>query len=305
MPGPRCSRWCFTLNNYTADEYTHCVSVCETECRYAVVGKEVAESGTPHLQGFVILQASQRLSWLRNKFGPRYHFEATRGSNVQARDYCKKEGDFVEFGTFIERGGQRTDLDQLLQWMREFETTHGRPPLSPDFARDHPQAYLRYPRLVRLAEHRSDPVRLEFGEPRPWQRNLDAELAAEPDDRHICFYVDSDGGTGKTWFQRWYITQHPGTAQVLSVGRRDDLAHAVDVTNRVFFFNIPRGGMEFLQYVILENLKDRMVFSPKYNSVLKILRHRVHVVVFCNEDPDLTKMSADRYDVRYNYNEDD
>lgn len=298
----RTARWCFTLNNYTNDEYDHCIQVIQRDCKYGVVGREVAESGTPHLQGFILLRSNQRLSWLRNHFGNRYHFEPTRGTNEQARDYCKKEGDFVEHGEFGGNAGRRTDLDDLLQWMREFEEQNGRPPASPDFARDHPEAYLRYPRLVRLSEHRANPVQLEFGEPREWQRDLETELLQEPDDRSVLFYVDNDGGTGKSWFQRWYVTQHPGTAQVLSIGKRDDIAHAIDATNRVFFFNIPRGGMEFLQYVILENLKDRMVFSPKYNSRLKCFRHRVHVVVFCNEQPDMEKMSLDRYDVRENYN---
>lgn len=304
MPGRRSGRWVFTLNNYSNEEYEHCVETIQRDCKYGVVGRETGEAGTPHLQGFVLLNQSQRLSWLRNKFGNRYHWETARGTNEQARDYCKKEGDFAEFGEFTSQG-KRTDLDELLSWMREFEEEHRRPPLSPDFAQSHPEAYLRYPRLVRLAEHRAHPVQLEFGEPRAWQRNLEEELLQEPDDRTVIFYVDPTGGSGKSWFQRWYVTEHPGTAQVLSIGKRDDLAHAIEVTNRVFFFNIPRGGMEFFQYVICENLKDRMVFSPKYNSRLKCFRQRVHVVVFCNEAPDETKMSADRYDIRNNYTNDD
>jgi len=53
--------------------------------------------------------------------------------------------------------------------------------------------------------------------------------------------------------------------------------------------------MQFLIIGLLENLKDRMVLSPKYDSKMKILRKTPHVIVFCNEDPDMDKMSADRY----------
>ena len=53
----RASRWCFTLNNYTADE----VEAIERKssdrelCTYIVYGKEVGESNTPHLQGYLEL----------------------------------------------------------------------------------------------------------------------------------------------------------------------------------------------------------------------------------------------------------
>lgn len=93
------------------------------------------------------------------------------------------------------------------------------------------------------------------------------------------------------------MTKHSDKTQVLSIGKRDDIAHVIDVSKSVFFFNVPRGGMEFFQYTILEQLKDRMVFSPKYNSKMKFLHKTPHVLVFCNEEPDLTKMSEDRYHI--------
>jgi len=42
-------------------------------------------------------------------------------------------------------------------------------------------------------------------------------------------------------------------------------------------------------------LKDRFVFSPKYDSKTKWLSNQPHVVVFMNEHPDMTKLSHDRY----------
>ena len=87
--------------------------------------------------------------------------------------------------------------------------------------------------------------------------------------------------------------------QLLGPGKRDDLAHAVDERSRIFLFNVPRGQMEYLNYGLLEMLKDRMVLSPKYDSQMKILRHTPHVVVFSNEDPDDSKMTEDRYDITH------
>jgi hypothetical protein len=71
----------------------------------------------------------------------------------------------------------------------------------------------------------------------------------------------------------------------------------VDVGKKVYLFNVPRGSMEFLNYGFLEMLKDRMILSPKYESCMKLLEYTPHVVVFANEHPDMSKMSADRYNI--------
>lgn len=88
-------RWVFTLNNWKADELAKILAVA---CVYLVVGREVGESGTPHLQGFIIFSTMNRLSALK-KISDRAHWEPARGSTDQASDYCKKDGDYEERGT--------------------------------------------------------------------------------------------------------------------------------------------------------------------------------------------------------------
>ena len=85
--------------------------------------------------------------------------------------------------------------------------------------------------------------------------------------------------------------------QRLSIGKRDDIAHALDTSKKIFLFDIPREQLQFLQYPVLESIKDQMVFSPKYESICKTLPTPVHVVVFTNEEPDFSKMTDDRYNV--------
>lgn len=290
-------RWVFTLNNYTDDERNHIDSMGTNEMvTYLIYGREVGEGGTPHLQGFVILRRAQRLSWLRRRLCARAHFEVARGTSQQASDYCKKDGDFVEFGTPPTQGG-RTDLEDFIAWGDAFIAENGRGPTSPEIARGRPAEYVRYPRAVSLFAARAPPPQIRDGQLNEWQQQLDADLGEEPDDRTVRFFVDVDGGKGKTWFQQWYLTQHPDTCQILSIGKRDDLAFIIDVSKRVFLFNVPRDGMQFLQYTILEQLKDRIVHSFKYRSCVKVFSANVHVVVFCNEAPDMTKMSGDRFNI--------
>lgn len=297
MVDTRSRRWVFTLNNPTDDEKAHIADhLSGVRTKYAVVGREVGASGTPHLQGFVIYHGPTRFNAVRGFLGGRCHLERARGTSAQARAYCQKDGDFDEYGQFPEAQGHRSDLDQLIEWADNFFEEEGRPATSPDIAKHKPQAYIKYPRFTRLCERRATKRALQFGEPQPWQSQLSNELLMDADDRTIKFYVDSDGGKGKTWFCRWFMTEYPDKVQVLSVGKRDDIAHAIDETKTIFLFNIPRNGLEFLNFSILESLKDRMVFSPKYNSGMKLFNKAVHVVVFTNEEPERT-LTDDRYEI--------
>lgn len=304
MPRPQGTRWVFTLNNPTEQDRDNVAQLGNNRelVKYLVVGRERGASGTPHLQGFVIFKRTARFGRV-GRLLPRSHIEPARGTSDQAAEYCKKDGDFDEYGEFPRAAGATGVLESLYAWGDEYIAEHGRAPTSPEVAREHPTAYLRYPRCVRLFQLRAPPPDLREGEPREWQSQLEQELEDEADDRSVIFYVDEEGGKGKSWFQQWYLTKYPMKAQLLSVGKRDDMALAVDETKSVFFLNVARGQMEYLQYSVLEMLKDRTVFSPKYNSRMKILRSKAHVIVFCNEYPDMNKMSIDRYVVRNQYDE--
>lgn len=299
MPSFQSTRWVFTINNPSQDDKDNVAGLGSNSqlVKYLVVGRETGESGTPHLQGFVIVHngatRTRVSSWL-----PRSHLEPARGTSEQAAVYCKKDGDFDEYGTCPVQSGAGNVLNSLYEWGDAYIEETGHAPSSPEIAREHPTAYLRYPRAVRLFQARAPPPVIREGTTRDWQNELEQELEDEADDRSVIFYIDPEGGKGKSWFQQYFLTKYPEKAQVLSMGKRDDLAHFIDERKTHFFFNIPRGGMEFLQYTILEQLKDRMIFSPKYNSTMKILRSNVHVVVFCNEEPDMEKMSEDRYVLR-------
>lgn len=89
----RSRNYCFTINNYTEGDLLQCKTL---ECRYLVVGEEVGESGTPHLQGTVCFVNTRTFSAVKKDL-PKAHIEVCR--NVQSSiTYCKKDGKFFEKG---------------------------------------------------------------------------------------------------------------------------------------------------------------------------------------------------------------
>lgn len=73
----------------------------------------MGQSGTPHLQGYLELPKKQRLVALKQFDGlDGAHFERRRGTGQEAIDYCKKDGNFFEFGQ-PQRPGRRRDLERV------------------------------------------------------------------------------------------------------------------------------------------------------------------------------------------------
>ena len=289
----------FTHNNYDAEVLQRYRDLLadDDKFHYAVFGQEIAPTtGTRHLQGYVCFRTRTRIATVRRLFRGA-HVEIARGTPIQCRDYCKKDGDFTEFGRFddIPFQGKRTEFDKFKEWLLE-------QPSWPDdshIAHNWTSLYIRYgKKLCELRDLICPRPTLETGSYNEgWQDELQQYLDESPeDDRKIRFYVDEEGNKGKTWFIRKWISDN-NDAQCFGPGKRDDIAYAVNCTKRIFFFNIPRDNMQYLQYGILESIKDRLVFSTKYMPTTKILVHNPHVIVFCNEYPDMTKLSEDRYDI--------
>lgn len=137
---------------------------------------------------------------------------------------------------------------------------------------------------------------------RRWQENLKEILLPDcDDDRKVRFYVDEVGNVGKTWFMRYMQALVPHRVSILTVESYRDMAYLLDHNKDIVFFNVGRKQMEKFNevMVIVEHLKDRMVMSTKYYSVLKVWRKNVHVVVMGNEEPDRTLLSRDRYHITH------
>jgi len=296
------SRYAFTLNNYTNADLMRLRELAR-EVKYLIFALEEAPTtGTPHLQGYVVFPRTIRLQPAKAKIGQNAHLEACRGSSIQNRRYVLKlDTDtpnevYEEFGDLPPEAGQTNRFENFKAWVLD----QPRKPTAAMVASEFPSLFLQYGRVMEWIDLIYPKRHREYGDYRPHQRDLANHLEQEANDREILFIVDPTGGTGKSWFIKKWISEKEDLTQVLSIGKRDDIAYAIDESKRYFLFDLPRSQCEYLQYSILEQLKDRMVMSNKYGSRMKHLEHTPHVVVFTNEEPDMTKLSEDRY-VIYNW----
>lgn len=134
--------WVFTLNNYTEEDERRLRNYGTGDgAQYIVWGREVGESGTKHLQGYVIFSQRKRLSQAKSIIGDRAHLEKKRGTPDEAANYCKKDGDYEELGSRATNQGRRSDLDELYHAVKNGET---RDQIADTFT----GTYIRYKRSI-------------------------------------------------------------------------------------------------------------------------------------------------------------
>lgn len=120
--------WCFTINNPTNGDVPNL-----DEITYMIIGRETSKDGTPHLQGYVVFTTRLRFSQAK-KIMPRAHLEMKMGTSKQAADYCKKDGDFAEYGK-MPSTGLITKTVNLKKWSIAIEQakTGNLDDISPDY----------------------------------------------------------------------------------------------------------------------------------------------------------------------------
>ncbi len=160
---PRSRNWCWTINNPTCDDTQTVVDygyLIAQQRGYLLFGRENSKTGTPHLQGFVHFEHAVTRGGVARKLGGRAHLEFMRGTLVQAMTYCKKENDWLDWGTPPAQG-RRSDLAavrQLIEDQPEFNELAVAQSNFPQWVL-HRRAFREYAQLLgrRTAAARPDP----------------------------------------------------------------------------------------------------------------------------------------------------
>jgi len=277
--------WCFTHNNfpYTASE----LPVFKHE-RYVVWQHEKVD--TDHIQGYIELSCPQRVSALI-KWLPGAHFEVRKGTPDQARDYCMEEDTRVdgpwERGVYGGSQGKRSDIDDARDAILSGLSRR-------DVYNVHSDVAAKYPRYVEtmLRFAKEDAVeKVLILEPRDgFQRQLLEIIEGEVDPRAIHWVYDRVGNNGKTYFSKFLVDSKG--AFYTNGGKSVDLAYAYQGEG-IVIFDYVRDSEEYVGYGVIEQLKNGIAMSTKYESITK--RFNIpHVIVMANFRPAMGKFSDDR-----------
>lgn len=135
----------------------------------------------------------------------------------------------------------------------------------------------------------------------PWQEHLKEILDGPINDRDIIAVVDPVGNSGKSSYARKYLYEHPGECVIVQNGKTQDLARILSKEDplrlRVVFMDFSRTNQDYINFEIIEKIKNGHMSSTKYDSTTINLANHPHIVLLTNQHLDYTKMSDDRWKV--------
>lgn len=307
---PRSSGWksnriVFTLNNYSEEETTSCLAslnaLTPEEIAFAIVGKEVGASGTPHLQGFIHLKPKKLpahqggvTTWKRLfPFLQRAHLEKAYGDDHQSWKYCSKDGNLlVEVGSPALNSNQ--DIFSLLLKTTSFSEASE---IAPDLCVKHYSAINAI--VTKNARNSTSPVLPPLLS--SWQRDV-ARSVLTQSRRKISFVVDTTGNSGKSILAQSIRAHFGSSVFYCRGGKSSDIVHAFS-KNRdysIAIFDYARNKLpDYFAWDLFEELKDGGITSLKYDGDCYWLAQPVRVLVLTNHDlsDHRHRLTEDRWDV--------
>lgn len=117
---------------------------------------------------------------------------------------------------------------------------------------------------------------------------------ARNDDRSIIWIVDKEGNKGKS-FLSFYLKHQYNAFRITGKVKSTDFAYAYN-EEPIVIFDLARDSENYVNYDLMEEIKNGSLWSPKYESAVKTFHHiSVIVLVFSNYEPNYSKVSYDRW----------
>ncbi len=111
--------WLFT--DYKSKRFGEIYEEYSDIISYICVGQEVCPTtNRPHQQGWVQFKRKRRFNGVLRVLG-QMNIESCRGTPDQNSKYCKKEGNWEEFGAYSKQGA-RTDLEHIKKMLDDGDT---------------------------------------------------------------------------------------------------------------------------------------------------------------------------------------
>lgn len=150
---------------------------------------------------------------------------------------------------------------------------------------------------IKVPEVAEDPLCREGVELKKWQEEA-IEAIADRNDREIHWWVDRRGGQGKTSMCKHLVLKHDAC---YVAGKGADVKYLISnwiekrgTHPKLIVINITRTQENFVNYGVIEEIKDGLFVSSKYRTTAVVM-NSPQVFIFANFSPDLRKMTQDRW----------
>lgn len=267
-------------------------AVDDGRVKYYVVGLETCPTTQKkHLQAYIYYTNARTFSAVKKDY-PDAHIEARKAPDaIQAADYCKKEGDYEEYGTLPnDKRGKVNEWKDIVTAIQDGMTLQ-------DLTLTYPEAAIRYCSGIKNMYELHRPkhkfsILEKYGTYNKIQTKIIQYVEAPTHDREIYWIYDPKGGCGKTDLANHLISNNGFL--VFGNAKTADVALAWNGENVIFDYS--RSQQDCINYGVIEDIKNGRIFSGKYQSCTKLYA-RPKVLVFANFLPDFGKMSMDRWNV--------
>lgn len=240
------------------------------------------DTGRTHLQAFVQLRREGTKSVFQAAIGDSVaNVQFQKHGSIQAMvKYCQKEESRVEgpweYGVLSVKGSNKRKLREAVE-------------RSPErMADEDPKVYRRITARI-MQEDYIEKFSFTFDK-RPWQIKLEEIISKPADDRRIIWIYGEKGNEGKSTYAKklftegWFYSRGGKVQDILYSYAMKPKAHVV--------FDIPRSQKEYINYSVIEQLKDGLCTSIKYEPIMISRVQPIHVVIMANFRPNMGEDSA-------------
>ena len=260
-------RWALTVHGATDEQLTALKTLFDMDTvDFGIASKESGEHSIhPHFQVyFECVDRCRMKQTCKDLFGSNFHLEHARGTRDANVRYVYGVDKAYEIGWIVLSKGS-------------VEVPRGYSPHAMNFTRDF--------------------------KPRPFQKHIiDIINSQKPDDRTIYWFWEPNGNVGKTALAKWL---HRTYGAIVAGGSSADIKHALarvrDIVGSdptVILVDLVRSYYPTKQtYTAIENIKDGIFFSGKYESAMLDMKSSPDIFVFCNFEPIIDRLSLDRWKI--------
>lgn len=226
-------KWCFTLNNYENDDCKMLAQFFGSKKMNYIIGKEIGENGTPHLQGYFEAKNQIYFSSLK-KTCPKWHLEKAKGNREKNLLYCSKDGNF------------ETNFKHAILFQKQIEN---------DIIKDEYNN-------VKWHKWQSDILKLLDKKPDSRTINVYLDRIGNIGKSYLCKYivikykgvVICDGKKDNIFNQIKTMM--------------DDC-----IEPKIVIIDVPRSNKDFINYAAIEQIKNGCIYSGKYEGGKCVFRY--------------------------------